>query len=367
MFGGIPKLFDRTFVIGFFLPASLLFSGVMAILLTFQQIGTDTRQFFIDKSTFGATLSAVVVWLLSILLMAINRPFIRLLEGYGTTNPFRFFLREHKTRFRNKIEPLLNKMTAIIRARQTGDKEPEQEDDFRLRLWEAVTEYPENIENVLPTRLGNVMRAYERYSDVVYNMEAIVLWPRLSLIIPEDARNRIREGEALFYFQLNALLIGSLNLILYLCFLGMHLIYGENPRINDTFPAVEIPAISLLVAWFGWWLLPDAARQRGNQVKSVFDLYRRTLAEALGFELPTSERAERQMWALVSRKLTFRLEEDFRTLDEFRKKRTQDSNGQEVARNVKLPPGDGDSLEEKGQPTETSATNAAEEKAAGKQ
>ena len=86
--------------------------------------------------------------------------------------------------------------------------------------------------------------------------------------------------------------------------------------------------------WFDRWIsgLPngvdeEAAVRRGEQVKSVFDLYRGSLAESLGLQLPRTEAAEREMWELVSRRMTFRISEDVQSLDRFRKQETVKSFG----------------------------------------
>ena len=81
-------------------------------------------------------------------------------------------------------------------------------------------------------------------------------------------------------------------------------------------------------AAFSWWRLPDAALQRGEQVKSTFDLYRSALADALGLELPATEAEERTMWRLVSRRMILRVSDDRLpnykgSLDDFRKKKVE--------------------------------------------
>jgi hypothetical protein len=334
MFGQLPKLFDRSFFIGFFLPASLMFAGVVGTLTAFDYVNSAMWAIIIaHQSVFGAALSVVIIWFVSILLMALNRPVIRLVEGYGRGNPFNVFLLRRKQEFEKRIDPLFDKMDQIIQAGRIGGVEPDQEDDFRVRLWNAVNSYPRNIEDVLPTRVGNVMRAYERYPDVVYGMEAIVLWPRIFMIIPEEARSRIREGESLFQFDLNALIAGSVSLVVYVM---MVVVAVQSSHPNELWMALRwsfIPVISALLAWFGWSQLPNSAAERGEPIKAVFDLYRAVFAEALGLELPPTHEAERIMWELVSQRMTFRLSEGVKSLDEFRKKdHTQHSNQKIKAR-----------------------------------
>jgi hypothetical protein len=325
MFGGLPKLFDRSFFIGFFLPASLLFSGSLANVFAFGFISDKFIEFLSKKSTLGATTSIVIVWLLSILLMAFNRPIIRLLEGYGDLNPFRVLLGRERENFKTQAEPHLRRMNNVLDARRQGV--PESEEFSELSVWQTTSNYPEEVALVLPTRLGNVMRAYERYSDVVYGIEAIVVWPRLFMLIPEQARERIRDGEALFHFAVNMLLAGTLTLATSVGMIIDILYYNGVADASKlfSFPIIAVLALGVFFTWFSWWVLPDTARQRGEQVKSTFDLYRSNLADALGLQLPDTEAEERRMWRLVSRRLLLRVADDrlagySKTLDDFRKK-----------------------------------------------
>jgi hypothetical protein len=317
MFAQLPKLFDRSFFIGFVLPASLMFLGVIGSLVAFDYIKPGVVS---NKATFDAALSVVIVWFISILLMALNRPVIRLLEGYGDYNPLKIFLSRRKKEFTDRIFPLFTTFEQIIEARRNKEIEPDQEFNFSIKLWNAVNEYPEQLDLVLSTKLGNVMRAYERYSDVVYGMEAVVLWPRLLMVIPDEARTRVREAEAMFYFSLNTLIAGTLSVLFYLVLSTVYLQSFGASRLSDVVRWPFIPVISALSAWFGWWQLPNAARQRGEQIKAVFDLYRGELAEALGLEIPATHKAEQEMWNYVSRRMLWRVSADVKSLDEFRKR-----------------------------------------------
>jgi hypothetical protein len=326
MFGGFPKLFDRSFFIGYFLPAFLLFVGLVANLFAFGYIDENTKLLG-EKSTLGATISLVIIWLLSILLMTFNRPIIRLLEGYGELNPFRIFLPSQQQEFKTKAEPHLRKLDRVLDARRRGV--PELEEFNELSVWNAVRNFPEELDLVLSTRLGNVMRAYERYSDLVYGIEAIALWPRLFMIIPEEARERIRESEALFHFSIN-MLFTSLFTILTSGTMITSLLHdgGFSVLVSKiSWLMTLVLGSGFFFAWYSWWVLPQAARQRGEQVKSTFDLYRSKLAEALGFELPATEAEERRLWRLVSRRMLLRVSDDRlsgyrKSLDDFRKKAT---------------------------------------------
>jgi hypothetical protein len=315
MFSELPKLFDRAFFISYFLPSSMIFSIIFAILSIFNRIPIRFQEFVANKSTFGAAISIVIMWLISILLMALNRPMIRFLEGYGRHNPLSIFQAKKNKQFQDRIFPLLSLRDKVIEARRANSNEPLQRKNFAGLLHDAINTFPERVENVLPTRLGNIMRAYERYSDIVYGIEAIVLWPRIMMVIPDVARDRVREGRVLFDFALNTLFAGLLTIFLYAVMVALDV----RPLIAGFYiPSPIIPALGIVLSLFGWWQLPGAARERGEQTKSIFDLYRRDLALSFGLELPPTYSAERRMWELVSRRLMFNVAEDVSSLDEFR-------------------------------------------------
>jgi hypothetical protein len=200
MFTGFPKLFDRAFFIGYFLPAFLLVTGLGANLFAFGHIDDIVVDFLMKKTTAAHTLAATIslafIWLLSTLLMAFRG--IRFLQGYGRFNPLRILLPWQRRQFKDLAEPHLEKITRVLGERRRGV--PESEEVSESSVWRAARYFPDDLALVLPTRLGNVMQAYERYSDVVYEIEGFVLWPRLFMIIPEKARDRIQESEGLLQF-----------------------------------------------------------------------------------------------------------------------------------------------------------------------
>lgn len=92
MLSTLPKLADRTFVLGFFLP-TLLFA--IAGLLLFSHVG-DTGK-WLDVITAkeigrGAYL-LLAIWVGALVLLILNRWWYQLLEGYKLPNPLRSWLR----------------------------------------------------------------------------------------------------------------------------------------------------------------------------------------------------------------------------------------------------------------------------------
>lgn len=359
MFPDFPNLFGKSFAIGFFLPGALL---VVALLRLGDAFGIVVLEEWPDAGDLlGAAAVLFAMWLVAILLMAVNRPLVRALEGYpllelaeeearespdiaavpgsGETRVVGGLVREYRRgrhavralvrpfaagclqrerdRFDREAGPLFDLARRIDEARTVGDEEPLIPPDFSERLREAVAAHPHAREWVLPTRLGNIMRAYEVYSHVVYGLDAIPAWPRLAMVLPERARTRIQEARAPMDFALNLLAGSMLVVVAYvLCALA-----------TLSLPVFWMPLLAAVLAWASWFLLHASARQWGEQVKSAFDLHRHVLARSLDLELPPTLAAERRMWMAVSRMMIYRTAAGAAALDEFRRKRDPAATG----------------------------------------
>ncbi len=304
MFGELPKLFDRNFAVGFLLPAALLAGGLWLVFAAYGHAPPPTLAAFDELST--AALAVGGVWLLALLLMAINYPLLRLLEGY----PVRALHHRLRPRWPRLVERLEARMwrrfdsfgdarehqEAIEAARAAGEPDPATPDDHASRMRAFAETLPAKRQHVLPTRFGNLFRAFEVYSVELYELDAIPAWPRLSSVIPADFRVIIADAKAQVDFCANLVLIGTVLAVAYvvLAFALWRL------------PEPWLAAGGLALALGGYRLALGAAAQFGNCVRTAFDLYRVDLARALGLKLPRSIDAEREMWRTVSRMMIYR-------------------------------------------------------------
>ena len=250
--------------------------------------------------------------------MAINSPLIRFLEGYGPLNPLRIRKNVMQRIFKETAFPALEEAKRIDLAREQNRPAPAPSLDFVKRLKAAVSAFPHDEDFVLPTTIGNSVRAFEVYSRVVYGIDAIPAWPRLSMILPEQARAQINHSRAIFDFAANLLLISLITTILYI----MLCIWSRQ------ISGLWIPIVYSGAFLFFRYMLDTAASQWGEQVKGAFDLYRGDLAEQLGLEMPRSADREREMWEYVTHMMIFRAKSAARNLDKFRKKQTDSSHAQ---------------------------------------
>src|SRR4051794_4521931 len=170
--------------------------------------------------------------------------------------------------------------------------DPGMPDNHPRRLRFVAERLPAEIGQVLPTRFGNLFRAFEVYPRVIYGLDAIPAWPRLQAVVPEHARKMLADAKAQLDFCVNLSLGGWLVVPLYI---GLAAAERQMPALAT----LCIPVLGLLIGRGGYWLATSAATNFGGYVKSVFDLYRGEFAKQLGLELPRSIVAEREMWRAV--------------------------------------------------------------------
>jgi hypothetical protein len=144
-------------------------------------------------------------------------------------------------------------------------------------------------EHLMPTRLGNALRAAEVRAGEPYGLDAVVAWPRLYPLLPDPVR-AVVDG------QRDAL--------------------DVNARFCSVFAAAAVISVALL-ATHGWWLLVAvgwlvlawlayraavaAAVAYGEGIRAAVDLHRFTLLEALHLPLPATPEEERELNRRLSR------------------------------------------------------------------
>ncbi len=143
-----------------------------------------------------------------------------------------------------------------------------------VRCDRLLHQFPEKDHDLLPTRLGNILRAAERRPYYRYGLDAIICWPRLWLLIPEAVKKDIQTAQAELNNAVRLFLWSSLGLVWSIW----------------SWWIIPIALLSMLLA-YNWAL--DAATVYAELLESIFDLHRQLLYQALGWkktEDPTEER-----------------------------------------------------------------------------
>jgi|SRR5579862_3038890 len=286
-----PKLFDRNFIIGYFLPLAV-FLAVGSSFAAIIGVPFDTKE-FVKANPF---LSGFIIWLGAVLLLGVNRQVVRILEGYGRYNPLRIWRFIEVRRFNS-----LNKSVETLDQEFLAAGSALEKDRIRAhrrKLLALLAErFPDSAAFLLPTAFGNVLRAFEIYPREIYGFEAICGWSRILAIVPKDFRELIDSAKAQVDFWLNLwalssiFFVGSFSAIIYL----------------GSWKHIVLIVGSLIVGWISSRCARSSAAQWGEMVKAAFDVFLPALRKQLGFEGSLSRADERKLWVGFSQVMTFRL------------------------------------------------------------
>lgn len=296
MLGELPKIFGRSFVIGYFLPSLLLAGGNLELLSEFFKY----RPLFLRKDLIltDVGIFVAVSWFGGILLLLVNMGLLQSLEGYGTLNPAKLGRRLQARRFaklQTEIAELGSKRQAYL---SLGQEFPQ---DLRMRRnslkRHAAERFPHEETWLLPTSFGNVIRAFEVYPKVMYGIEGIQGWTRLVAVISKEYVELLDDAKGQVDFWANICFVGSL----------MGFVYAALATYFRQVRGPWFPIVVLLLAAIGFRMCRDAAIQWGELVKASFDVFLGDLREKLGFSPCSSKDQEKELWTRFSQAIMFRL------------------------------------------------------------
>ena len=223
-----------------------------------------------------ASLAETILWFLLIALLAflsqpLQRPLVRVLEGYWDGSAAGRALgalgvRRHRRHLRRLIDIAYGQANGY---RRTALR--------RLARRRLTTDYPSQ-ERLLPTRLGNALRAFEDEAGQRYGLDTITMLPRLYPYLSsqvsgalDDLRDQLDIAARLCVTLLLASLISASLLFTH----GWWLL---------------LPAATTVLAWVAYRSAVQAAVAYGKQVAVAFDLHRFDMLRGLHFPLLPADR-----------------------------------------------------------------------------
>lgn len=273
----ITEVWDRTlgllhkrFMANALLPVLLLIP--MSVVTAAAGLGRlDDVAHAIQRVTFASFVLVSVgyllgCWFLAAFVQSQWHNIVRLLEGYplrAIPAAYRYGTAVHQRRLR------------VIQA----DQELQHLQHYR---------YPIDEADVMPTTLGNTLRAAERYPFDRYRADTIITWPRLAALVPASFAAQVDEFRAGMEFlavvcvwcaSFTALTGGALVLL------------GGSP----SFFAVVL-VVGSAATWAAYRGTVEAAEEYGDQLKVGHDLYRNLLFAQLRLPMPDTLERERAQW-----------------------------------------------------------------------
>ncbi|MFB4263111.1 hypothetical protein [Nonomuraea sp. GTA35] len=154
------------------------------------------------------------------------------------------------------------------------------------------TSYPGDPSEVMPTRLGNILKNAELHPEDRYGLDAVVVWPRLYPLLPEEQRAALIAARTELEFFLTVSALAAVYSAASGIFL---LIAGAAPGLF-----LLCHATGGAVALLTYRAALPSARLYGQQVKVTFDVHRALLLTAIDRQ-DTADHDERLVWQALAR------------------------------------------------------------------
>lgn len=308
LLSAISGQFSKTLLLSTLLPVTVFVLLALVLVLPWVPATVPLHAWIqsLDAEWKLAAVTLTIV-LLTALLHNLNGPVIRFYEGYPWCDSWlgRWRTRVHKRRF----HALHSRWHGLSRLLKVPEAEAHPEFEKAVDRWNDLgrrlnRQYPIRAGEVLPTELGNVLRSFESYPYRQYGIRAITVWPRLVARIEPGYAAQIDDAKASVDFMLNSsLLCGAFALLLAVVRLAFPA--GLAVRQALILFGAEL-VLFLILAWVFYRAAIPRAQSWGMLVKGAFDLFRRDLLAALGFERkPASLEEERALWERISERLIF--------------------------------------------------------------
>lgn len=297
--------FLKKFLLSYLFPSCffILLNGLLYLLYSNEgkSISLSTS-FLIEISNYELTILLYVVLstIIAYALFSGNYQIVRFFEGYKFQQCLLLFTLINK-KIRYRISKRLGKVRNKI-DKQDNDPKLHKFLKIESKLIDKIENiYPKYHEDIMPTKLGNIFRSFEDYPREKYGIETVTIWPRLLLVLPSTTHRHIEDAQDSLMFFLVASFLSFLFSFeaLFLVLIGLK----KNWELEIF---IAIFSISIIFGYFLYRLSLDSALNFGNLIKSLFDLYRKTLLAEL--RIPTDEplNKERKRWEKLSNFLYFK-------------------------------------------------------------
>jgi hypothetical protein len=304
MFGELPKIFERNFLIGYFLPAVAFLAASLSLVH-----GVDLFKVSKEEPARFGIIMILLPIIAGAILLALNRSIFQLLEGYGRFNPFHLvgaiqFIQYERisTRWR-RARLALERRTA--QAGRDLEKWRTEYQDTSIKLAER---FPADRGSILPTAFGNAISAFEDYPRLLYGFDAVEGWPRLLGVIPKDFRELLDSAKAETDFWVNLWLASWLLVVDYMVGridAGFHQISANACELLHDHPNYLV-LLSIVTAWLAAWRGQKSAIEWGALVKSSFDLFITDLSDKIGLAQQGNLGQQYENWQSFSQAIIYR-------------------------------------------------------------
>jgi len=279
-------LFDRRFIVAFWAPTFLTASLAIITALALRPglgtaLETGARLTANAQIVLGAG-ALLAITVLAYLLQPLTFPLLRFYEGYWPG-----WMQHLSAWAIDNQRAALSRLKAA--APDTAEKTQALHGLHRAgAYYQRYLHFPRNEDLLRPTQLGNAFTAAEEYPYQVYNLDAILWWPRLTPLLPDPLRTQLDQE----YTPLVALLNLSAELTLLAVAGGIYL--------AATAPSAWVFVLGvtgcLLAARLCYLAAVSQAVSYGSLIRVAFDLHRQDVLKQMHIAPPDNLMEERILW-----------------------------------------------------------------------
>ncbi len=309
------KELGRSYIVSSLLPAAFF---CLIMLLLFRNFIPPEFQKQVEEADVISLIQwmlmgIVPVWIGFFLFSSVDWV-VRFFEGYFLPYPIKEILTEAKRKELNRMTKDFQEIKNILNKDITdrdGDLYNEKIFAATAELRSIEINMPLDDTHIMPTRLGNVLKASEAYAQIRYSIESVNVWPRLFAVLPQQFLKDMEEKNNHFMFLLNSsflfLVAGFLSMTTFFILESQYflpLLSGSRSYILK----YDYFIFSTILFSFGYVLYRvavNAARDFAFFYRAGFDLYRIDLLSKLYRERPKSLREEKNLWLDISDFLAF--------------------------------------------------------------
>lgn len=246
---------------------------------------------------------AIVV--VGLMLHPLQFPFTQLLEGYwGTSSPAtramsrsinghldRYFsLQEVADTTSKDLNIVLTRLDELRGARERHPSEGVQkriqgrERELKRKAaslsstWQAadaaLKSYPETVDEMMPTKLGNVLRRHERLGGAAFGLDAVTATPFLLQVASPEVKSYVDDTRTDMDVAVRMVLVWTVTTVLAVTMLWRHDVW------------LLVPVATFMCAYAAYRGAAFAAVDYGVSLQVLVALTRKQLYDALGMDFP---------------------------------------------------------------------------------
>ncbi|MEU9537909.1 MULTISPECIES: hypothetical protein [Streptomyces] len=270
----------RLLMVGF-VPCGLLVGGFWSLVRAGSFTGHSDWARVLPVAP-GATVVALLAptacaWLLALLLQPFQVRAVRVLEGYWDRWPA-------TARVAGVLVEIQRRRHLALRDKATRPGAASADALRRLAARPPV-------EVLLPTELGNALRAGELSAGERYGLATLSAWPRIYMQVSDRLSQSLRSTR------------DALDTAVNLCWSFLALAAVLAAGLYDESRVRWLPLVALALAAVAYKGAVIAAQAYSGLMHVVFDLHRFDLLEALHHRLPAEQEQEQEVFERVSKRL----------------------------------------------------------------